>query len=48
MTTRFICLSFYDGVRFTAAYRVDFIVENCLIVELKCVEKMLPVHRAQL
>ena len=30
------------------AYRVDFIVENCLIVEIKCVERMLPVHRAQL
>jgi GxxExxY protein len=29
------------------AYRVDFIVENCLIVEIKCVEKLLPVHAAQ-
>ena len=27
---------------------MDFIVENCLIVEIKCVEKVLPVHRAQL
>ena len=27
---------------------IDFIVENCLIVEIKCVEKLLPVHRAQL
>jgi GxxExxY protein len=29
------------------AYRVDFIVEKCLIVEIKCVEKLLPVHVAQ-
>ena len=32
----------------TLAYRVDFIVENCLIVEIKAVEKLLPVHTAQL
>jgi GxxExxY protein len=30
------------------AYRVDFIVEQCLILELKCVERVMPVHRAQL
>jgi GxxExxY protein len=29
-------------------YRIDFLVENCVIVELKAVEKLLPVHRAQL
>jgi GxxExxY protein len=38
----------YEGVKLSTAYRVDFIVENCLVVELKCVEKVLPVHRAQL
>jgi GxxExxY protein len=38
----------YKGVRLRTAYRVDFIVENCLLVELKCVEKVLPVHFAQL
>jgi GxxExxY protein len=38
----------YNGVELPAAYRVDFIVENCLIVEIKCVEKLLPVHAAQL
>ena len=37
----------YRDVRLSAAYRVDFIVEKCLIVELKCVERVLPVHRAQ-
>ncbi len=38
----------YRGVRLPAAYRVDFIAEKCLIVEIKCVEKLLPVHIAQL
>jgi GxxExxY protein len=38
----------YEGVQLPAAYRVDFIVEKCLIVEVKCVEKLLPVHVAQL
>jgi GxxExxY protein len=38
----------YGDVQLSAAYRVDFIVEKCLIVEVKCVEKLLPVHVAQL
>ena len=38
----------YDGVQIHTAYRVDFIVEQCLVVEIKCVERVLPVHRAQL
>jgi GxxExxY protein len=37
----------YDGVHVDAGYRVDFIVENCVIVELKAVEKLLPLHIAQ-
>jgi GxxExxY protein len=38
----------YQGIQLSTAYRVDFIVENCLVVEIKCVERVLPVHRAQL
>jgi GxxExxY protein len=38
----------YEGVKLPAAYCVDFIVEKCVIVEIKCVEKLLPVHKAQL
>jgi GxxExxY protein len=38
----------YKEVHLPIAYRVDFMVENCLIVEVKCVEKLLPVHKAQL
>jgi len=38
----------YEGIQLPTAYRVDFIVEGCLILELKCVERILSVHRAQL
>jgi len=38
----------YQEVQLATAYRVDFIIEDCLIVEIKCVERVLPVHRAQL
>jgi len=38
----------YDGVKLSPAYKIDFIVENCVVVEIKAVEKVLPVHRTQL
>lgn len=34
-------------MRVEAGYRTDFLVENCVIVELKAVEKLLPLHVAQ-
>ena len=37
----------YNGIRLPAAYRIDYIVENCLVVEIKCVDKLQPVHCAQ-
>jgi GxxExxY protein len=38
----------YDGVRIDLGYRIDLIVNDCVIVELKCVEKIAAVHEAQL
>ncbi len=38
---------FYDGERLNTPYRVDFLVDDCVIVELKSVERILPVHEAQ-
>jgi len=38
----------YKGVRLDAGYRVDLVVERQVIIELKCVEKLLPIHDAQL
>jgi GxxExxY protein len=37
----------YDGLTLDAAFRVDILVEDCLILELKAVEEILPVHLAQ-
>jgi GxxExxY protein len=38
----------YDGITIDCAYRVDLLVENAVIVEIKAVESILPVHEAQL
>ena len=38
----------YDGIAIDVGYRLDLIVEGAVIVELKAVEKMTPVHEAQL
>ncbi len=38
----------YDGVKLEVGYRLDLLVENRVIVELKAVEKLLPIHTAQL
>jgi GxxExxY protein len=38
----------YDGVNIDAGYRIDCLVEDLVIVELKAVEKMIPLYEAQL
>jgi GxxExxY protein len=38
----------YKDVKLDCGYRLDLIVENKLILEIKCVERLLPVHEAQL
>jgi GxxExxY protein len=38
----------YKGVALECGYRVDFLVERALVVEVKAVERLLPVHAAQL
>jgi GxxExxY protein len=38
----------YKGEKIDLEFRCDFFVENCLVVELKTVEKILPIHKAQL
>jgi GxxExxY protein len=38
----------YEELRIDAAYRADLIVENSVVVELKVVDAILPVHRSQL
>ena len=38
----------YDGLRFVEGFRADLIVEEKVIVELKCVEKLTDAHKKQL
>ena len=38
----------YDEVKLDAGYRIDLLVADAVIVERKVVEKLLPIHTAQL
>ena len=38
----------YKGIRVDCGYRIDIMVENKLIIELKSVEYLLKIHEAQL
>ncbi|MEA3347440.1 MAG: GxxExxY protein [Pseudomonadota bacterium] len=38
----------YKGVRLDCGYRIDVLVDNQLILELKSVEKIKSIHKAQL
>jgi GxxExxY protein len=38
----------YRGVQLDCGYRIDLLVEKLVIVELKTVEKLEPIHNAQL
>ncbi|MDQ8189780.1 GxxExxY protein [Roseibacillus persicicus] len=38
----------YKELQIPDAYRIDRLVENLLIIEIKAVENVLPVHKAQL
>ena len=38
----------YKGMRLPKGYVIDLLIEKSLIVEIKTVEKLLPVHSAQL
>ena len=38
----------YQGVYLDCGYRIDLLVEDSVIVELKAVEKLEPIHEAQL
>ncbi len=38
----------YKSVKLDCGYRMDLVVDDQLVVELKTVEKILPIHEAQL
>lgn len=37
----------YQGVKLECGYRLDLLVEHEVIVEIKSVERLLPIHKAQ-
>ena len=38
----------YKDIKLECGYRIDILVENCVIIELKAVEALAPVHEAQI
>ena len=38
----------YKGIQLDCGYRLDLFVENRLILEIKSVDKLLPIHEAQI
>ncbi|HET8622348.1 MAG TPA: GxxExxY protein [Gemmatimonadales bacterium] len=38
----------YKGVRIAKGYIIDLLIEDVLIVEIKSIDKLLPIHSAQL
>ena len=38
----------YDGVKLEAGYRLDLVVEDTVVVELKAIEALAPIHQAQI
>jgi GxxExxY protein len=38
----------YDGKKIDAGYRLDLLIEDRVVVEVKAVEKLAEIHRAQL
>jgi len=38
----------YKGVKLDCGYRIDMLIDNKVIVELKSVDSILPIHQAQL
>jgi GxxExxY protein len=39
---------FYDNIKIDVGYRMDLLVEDSIVIELKAVETIIPIHQAQL
>jgi GxxExxY protein len=46
--TQFVVPLKYKGVLLDTVYKIDLVVEGAVVVELKCLDRLLPVHEAQL
>ncbi|MDP4623530.1 MAG: GxxExxY protein [Akkermansiaceae bacterium] len=39
---------FYDGINIDVGYRMDLLVNDSIVIELKAVDQIIPIHQAQL
>ena len=39
---------FYEGIKLDVGYRIDILVEDAVVVEVKSVEAIAPIHQAQI
>jgi len=37
----------YEGVKLDCGYRIDLLAEGCVVVEIKSVDAVAPIHKAQ-
>ncbi len=42
------CPILYKEVEISCGFRIDLLIEDKIIIELKCVDKIIPIHEAQL
>ena len=38
----------YDGIKLEAGYKLDLLVEDTVVIELKAIETLAPIHQAQI
>lgn len=37
----------YKGIKLESSLRLDMLIDNCVIIEVKAIEKLIPIHEAQ-
>jgi GxxExxY protein len=48
VTTEFPIPLIFDGLRMDVAYKADLLIDSAIIVEAKCVDRLAPIHDAQI
>lgn len=38
----------YDGVKLDCGYRIDLLIERSVVIEVKSIDKLAPIHEAQI
>ena len=47
VVTELVVPVIYKNIRLETGLRLDMLVDNCVIIELKAIEKLIPIHEAQ-